>query len=112
MPEARLACNVLAVGLCLSGVTRPWLAALMKPASSRVVIAYVLTTLTPRGFMDVLVLLMFVGAVWVVGAVAFFAWNLLWKHHEHSDRLAMLPLEDNWSDSERATSPDEESKVS
>ncbi len=48
--------------------------------------------------MEVVTLLLFVGAVWVVGAVAFFAWSLLTSHHQHSERLAMLPLEDNWVD--------------
>jgi hypothetical protein len=49
---------------------------------------------------EVLTLLMFVGAVWVLGAVVLFAWNLLTAAHEHSDRLALLPLEDNWHDPE------------
>jgi hypothetical protein len=48
--------------------------------------------------MDVVTLLLFVGAVWVVAAVGFFAWNLRSTHHEHADRLALLPLEDNWED--------------
>lgn len=48
--------------------------------------------------MEVVTLLLFVGAVWMVGAVGLFAWNVLTKNHEHSDRLALLPLEDNWTD--------------
>jgi hypothetical protein len=48
--------------------------------------------------MEVMTLLLFVGAVWVAGAVAFFAWNLRLRAHQHTDRLALLPLEDNWQD--------------
>lgn len=48
--------------------------------------------------MEVVTLLLFIGALWVVAAVGFFAWNLLVTDHEHSDRLALLPLEDNWAD--------------
>jgi P-type Cu2+ transporter len=40
--------NVLAVALCMAGVMRPWLAALMMPASSLVVIAYAVWSLSPR----------------------------------------------------------------
>ncbi len=40
--------NVLSVGLCIAGLMRPWLAALMMPASSLVVVAYVLASLSPR----------------------------------------------------------------
>jgi hypothetical protein len=39
-----------------------------------------------------------VGAVWVVAAIGFFMWNVVSRGHEHADRLALLPLEDNWSD--------------
>jgi hypothetical protein len=48
--------------------------------------------------MEVIPLLIFVGAIWVLAAIGFFAWNLLVTNHEHTDRLAMLPLEDNWTD--------------
>lgn len=54
--------------------------------------------------MEVVSLLLYVGAVWVLGAVALFIWNVLDHGHEHSDRLALLPLEDNWSDPLRASS--------
>ena len=50
--------------------------------------------------MEVVTLLLFVGAVWVLGAVGLFAWNLLTAGHEHADRLALLPLEDNWTDAQ------------
>jgi hypothetical protein len=43
-------------------------------------------------------LLLFVGAAWVVGAIGLFAWTVLGAGHEHTDRLAILPLEDNWMD--------------
>lgn len=48
--------------------------------------------------MEVLALLMYVGAVWVAGAIGLFVWNVACKGHEHADRLAILPLEDNWTD--------------
>jgi hypothetical protein len=59
---------------------------------------------------EVVALLMFVGALWVFGAIALFAWNLLTRHPEHADRLALLPIEDNWNDplskeEERAKAP-------
>jgi nitrogen fixation-related uncharacterized protein len=48
--------------------------------------------------MEVVILLLFVGAVLVLGAIGFFVWSVRTDHHEHADRLAMLPLEDSWSD--------------
>ena len=48
--------------------------------------------------MEVVNLLLFVGGVWVLTALGLFAWNLLTAGHEHADRLALLPLEDNWKD--------------
>jgi hypothetical protein len=47
---------------------------------------------------EIVTLLLFVGAVWVTCAVYLFAWNLRIGGHEHTDRLAFLPLEDNWQD--------------
>lgn len=44
--------------------------------------------------MEVLILLVFVSLVLVVGAVAFFAWNIAEGTHQHADRLALLPLDD------------------
>ena len=60
--------------------------------------------------MEVVSLLLYVGAVWVLGAIGLFIWNVVSRGHEHSDRLALLPLEDNWSDPlrtqpERASDP-------
>jgi Cu2+-exporting ATPase len=40
--------NLLAVGLCVSGLMRPWLAAVMMPASSLAVIAYTVGSLSAR----------------------------------------------------------------
>ena len=48
--------------------------------------------------MEAITLLLFVGAVWVLFVLGLFAWNLLNENHEHADRLALLPLEDNWND--------------
>lgn len=45
--------------------------------------------------MEVVTLLMYVGAVWVLAAILFFAWNLFGGSFEHADRLALLPLDDN-----------------
>ena len=48
--------------------------------------------------MEVVSLLLFVGALWGLCAIGLFAWSLLNVQAEHTDRLAILPLEDNWSD--------------
>jgi len=58
--------------------------------------------------MEVVTLLLFVGALWVLAGIGFFAWNLLAESHDHAERLAVLPLEDNWTDSRNP----EESKKS
>lgn len=55
--------------------------------------------------MEVVALLMYVGAVWVTGAIGLFVWNVLNRGHEHADRLAVLPLEDNWTDPSRVPAP-------
>lgn len=62
--------------------------------------------------MEVIPLLIFVGAVWLFAAICFFAWNLIVINHEHTDRLAMLPLEDNWTDTGLPGGAKEESKSS
>lgn len=62
--------------------------------------------------MEVVALLIFVGALWVLSAIGFFAWNLLAKNHEHADRLALLPLEDNWIDTPRPSAVEGKSKSS
>lgn len=62
--------------------------------------------------MEVMTLLIFVGAIWVLSAIGFFAWNLLVTNHEHADRLAMLPLEDNWTDTRLPGGAERESKPS
>lgn len=48
--------------------------------------------------MEVVTLLLFVGLIWLATAIALFTWNLRSAHHEHADRLAVLPLQDNWID--------------
>lgn len=45
--------------------------------------------------MEVLILLVFVSLVLAASAVAFFAWNVRVRNHEHADRLALLPLDDD-----------------
>jgi nitrogen fixation-related uncharacterized protein len=44
---------------------------------------------------EVLVLMVFVSLVLVAGAVALFAWLLKERTHEHAERLALLPLDDD-----------------
>ena len=55
--------------------------------------------------MEVITLLLYVGAVWVSGAIVLFMWNVKSHGHEHEDRLAILPLEDNWTDPLRVRAP-------
>jgi hypothetical protein len=55
--------------------------------------------------MEVVTLLLYVGALWVTGAIGLFLWNVVSHGHEHTDRLAILPLEDNWSDPRRVLNP-------
>jgi hypothetical protein len=47
--------------------------------------------------MEVVSLLLFVGALWGLTAIGLFAWNLLNAQPDHADRLAILPLEDGWT---------------
>ena len=58
--------------------------------------------------MEAVTLLMFVGVVWVLGAIGLFSWNIFNRGHEHVDRLAVLPLEDNWTDAARAATRSDE----
>ena len=44
--------------------------------------------------MEVLILTVFVSLTLVTGELIFFAWNLRHRSHDHSDRLSLLPLED------------------
>ncbi len=57
--------------------------------------------------MEVVTLLLFVGAVWAVGAGILFLFHVKSEAPQHADRLALLPLDDNWSDPSRqpSTSP-------
>lgn len=51
--------------------------------------------------MEVLILLLFIGITLAGCGVAFFAWNLQQRNHEHAARLSLLPLEsDSDSDSD------------
>jgi nitrogen fixation-related uncharacterized protein len=54
--------------------------------------------------MEVVALLLYVGLIWVTFALALFFWNVKSHGHEHADRLAVLPLEDNWTDPQLAPS--------
>jgi cbb3-type cytochrome oxidase maturation protein len=44
--------------------------------------------------MEVLILTVFVSLMLVAGELIFFAWNLRHGTHDHTDRLSLLPLED------------------
>ena len=55
--------------------------------------------------MEVLTLLLLVGVCWVLGAIGFFVWNMRSNAQDHSDRLALLPLEENWTDARAAQPP-------
>ena len=45
--------------------------------------------------MDALILLIFISLALVGSAVAFFAWTLRKRTYDHSDRLSLLPLEED-----------------
>jgi cbb3-type cytochrome oxidase maturation protein len=48
--------------------------------------------------MEILILTVFVSLMLVAGELIFFAWNLHHGSHDHSDRLSLLPLEDeHWT---------------
>lgn len=44
--------------------------------------------------MEILILLIFVSAVFVAAAVAFFVWSLRQQTFDHGTRLSLLPLEE------------------
>lgn len=44
--------------------------------------------------MEILILLIFVSAVFVGAAVAFFVWSLRQQTFDHGSRLSLLPLEE------------------
>ena len=50
--------------------------------------------------MEVLILTVFVSVLLVATELLFFTWNLRQGTHEHSDRMSLLPLED---DAERSS---------
>jgi len=43
--------------------------------------------------MEVLILTVFVSVALVIGELVFFAWNVRQGTHDHTDRLTLLPLE-------------------
>jgi cbb3-type cytochrome oxidase maturation protein len=45
--------------------------------------------------MEVLILTVFVSLTLVAGGLTFFVWNVHHGTHDHSDRLSLLPLEDD-----------------
>ncbi len=45
--------------------------------------------------MEILILTVFVSMALVLGELVFFAWNVRQGSHDHSDRLTLLPLEDD-----------------
>ncbi len=45
--------------------------------------------------MEVLILEVFVSLLLVAGSLVLFAWTVRQRDHEHSDRLALLPLEED-----------------
>lgn len=53
--------------------------------------------------MEVVTLLLFVAAVWALGACVFFLYHLKTSGHQHADRLALLPLDDQWGDPGQVT---------
>jgi cbb3-type cytochrome oxidase maturation protein len=42
---------------------------------------------------EVLILTVFISVVFVIGELVFFVWNVHGGSHDHSERLALLPLE-------------------
>lgn len=44
--------------------------------------------------MEVLILTVFVSVVLVLSSILFFGWNVRQRSHEHSERLSLLPLQD------------------
>jgi len=45
--------------------------------------------------MEILILTVFVSLTLVAAGLTFFAWNVHHGTHDHSDRLSLLPLEDD-----------------
>jgi nitrogen fixation-related uncharacterized protein len=46
---------------------------------------------------EVLILTVFVSVVLVAGELVFFAWNIHHGSHDHTERLSLLPLEEEIS---------------
>lgn len=47
--------------------------------------------------MEALILTVFVSVVLVLSSIVFFGWNVRQRTHEHSERLALLPLQQEGS---------------
>ncbi len=43
--------------------------------------------------MEVIILLVFISVVWVAAALLFLGWQLAKRTHDHTDRVALLPLD-------------------
>ncbi|QRK08285.1 cytochrome oxidase [Archangium violaceum] len=56
--------------------------------------------------MNVIVLQVFVSLMLVVGSVLLYAFSVRHRDYEHSDRLALFPLEDDTARPSRAESSD------
>lgn len=56
--------------------------------------------------MEIVILLVFVSLVLAIGAVVFFAWSVREGTHQHADRLALLPLEDDHGEPDRPRTPE------
>jgi cbb3-type cytochrome oxidase maturation protein len=52
--------------------------------------------------MEVLILTVFVSLVLVAGELVFFAWNIRHGTHDHTDRLTLLPLDDEQTTTQAA----------
>lgn len=57
--------------------------------------------------MEVLILTLFVSLTLAAMGVGLFVWTIKSGSHEHADRLALLPIESDESDSEDAPREDE-----
>ena len=51
--------------------------------------------------MEVLILTVFVSLVLAAAGVGLFVWSIKSGTHEHADRLALLPIEDDVNDAPR-----------
>jgi cbb3-type cytochrome oxidase maturation protein len=59
--------------------------------------------------MEVITLLVFVSGTLVFSALLFYLWSVRTRHHDHSDRLALLPLRED-GPKQAGTEPDLEAR--